>query len=88
MTSQSSATGVLATSYVNDAAHGGSLVSVLINTTASAQAVKLAVSGRPAPTKITLTRTDRVNHHADAGAPAAGGLILLPPRSVTTVAGE
>jgi hypothetical protein len=88
VTSASSAPDVLATSYVNDAAHGGALVSVLINTASSARAVRLAVSGRPAPTRITLTRTDRVNHDADIGAPAAGGLILLPARSITAVVGE
>jgi hypothetical protein len=79
---------VLATSYVNDAAHGGALVSVLINTADSARAVRLAVGGRPAPAHISLTRTDRVNRHADVGAPPSGGLILLPPKSVTTVVGE
>jgi O-glycosyl hydrolase len=88
VSSECTAPGVLATSYVNDAAHGGALVSVLINTADSAQAVKLAVNGRPAPARLSLTRTDRVNRHADVSAPPSGGLILLPPKSVTTVVGE
>ena len=85
VTSTSSAPDVLATSYVNDAAHGGSLVSVLINTADSARVVRLAVSGRAAPAHISLTRTDRVNRHADVSGPGPGGIILLPPKSVTTV---
>ena len=62
---------MLATSYVNDAAHGGTLACVLINTADAARAVKLDVKGQPAPAGVTLSRTDRVNHHADVGAPAA-----------------
>ncbi len=83
VTSTSSAPDVLATSYVNDAAHGGALVCVLINTADAARAVRLTVSGRTAPARLRLTRTDRVDHDADAGSAAPGDLILLPPASVT-----
>ncbi len=83
VTSTSSAPDVLATSYVNDDAHGGALVCVLINTADSARAVRLTVSGGPAPARFRLTRTDRVDHDADAGSAAPGDLVLLPPASVT-----
>jgi O-glycosyl hydrolase len=88
VTSTSSVADVLATSYVNDAAHGGALASVLINTASSARTVRLAVKGRPAPSRVTLTRTDRVNHDADIGGMAAGDVLVLPPSSVTTVVQE
>ncbi len=88
VTSTSSSPDVLATSYVNDAAHGGSLVCVLINTADAARSVRLGISGRPAPSRIAITRTDRVDHDADGGSPASDGLILLPPGSVTVIFGQ
>ncbi len=76
---------VLATSYVNDAEHGGGLVTVLINNADKARAVRLSVAGRPVGDEVRMLRTDRVRRRADGGTVAADGLVLLPARSVTTV---
>jgi O-glycosyl hydrolase len=88
VTSAASDPGVLATSYVNDAAHGGGVVSVLVNNSDQARAVRLAVSGREAPASWVATRTDRVRRREEAGEVPADGIILLPPRSVTTAVGR
>ncbi|MFO7955880.1 MAG: glycoside hydrolase family 30 beta sandwich domain-containing protein [Candidatus Brocadiia bacterium] len=86
--STSSSEDVLVTSYVKDADHGGGVATVLINESESARAVRLSVSGRPAPRTLDVSRSDRVRRHDEAGRQPADDLILLPPRSITTVVGE
>ncbi len=85
VTSTSSDREVLVTSYVNDADHGGNLVSVLINRSGSAKAVRLNVQGGAVTGRLLVTRTDRVSRGATVGQVAASDLVLLPAKSVTTV---
>jgi glucuronoarabinoxylan endo-1,4-beta-xylanase len=76
---------VLATAYLNDAAHGGKLACVLINRADAARAVRLKIGAPKSGAKLAVSRTDRVSRRAAAGVPEAGGVVLLPPRSVSTV---
>ena len=88
VTSASSDGQVLATSYVNDAEHGGGLVTVLINNGDTAKAVRLSARGGPRHRRLAVTSTDPVRRHEERGTVNADALILLPPESVTSLVGE
>lgn len=76
---------VLATSYVLDEDDGGNVVSVLINRSDSGKALRVFTRGTPDVARWTVVTTDAVRHQETMGTVAAGGLVLLPPQSVTTI---
>lgn len=76
------------TSYVNGPAHGGNLVSVLTNESATVQRIKLTLAGGFLPPVFRMYRTDAKANRLDEGSFPANGVIFLPPRSVVTLVGE
>lgn len=74
---------VFVTSYRNDRAHGGSLVSVLTNHGPTPAAVAVQVAGAAAQGSVTTTDA----HRHGAGMPdlVKGHVLLLPAGSVTTL---
>jgi O-glycosyl hydrolase len=77
--------GVFATSYLNDARHGGKLVSVLTNHNPSPAILSLSTSNKSEVASWEVVTTDPVRHGAEMGVVKSGEALLLPPSSVTTV---
>ena len=72
------------TSYLNDAKHGGKLVSILTNRTTMPTVVQLSVPARHVTGWQVIT-SDAVRRGAVIGNLKAGASLLLPPNSITTV---
>ncbi len=80
---------LLVTSYRNDAAHGGKDVTVLTNQQNTHFVIKLAAAtGGALPAAYQITRTDAKSRHVALGVLASDDLLILPPRSVTTLVGQ
>ena len=72
------------TSFLNDAKHGGKLVSIITNRTATPAVIQLATVNRHVTAWQVIT-TDPIRHGEEMGEHHAGEMLLLPPNSVTTV---
>jgi len=84
VSSTSSELSVFATSYLNDAKHGGKLVSVITNHKDTPALQRIAVSGH-AVSGWQVVTTDAVRHGVVTGELKAGDILLLPPNSITTL---
>ena len=72
------------TSFLNDAQHGGELVSVITNRALIPAVLQFTVPGHEEANWRIIT-TDPVRHCADMGILKHGDPLLLPPNSVTTL---
>jgi len=84
VSSSSSEASVFTTSYLNDAKHGGKLVSVITNHKDTPALQRIQVSGHSVASWQVVT-TDPVRHGVVTGVLKAGAVLLLPPNSVTTL---
>ena len=76
---------VFATSFINDAENGGSLVSVLVNNGSEPRTVRLSSLAGELPESFVVTRTDEKTKHGSVGVVSSSDLLILPPESVTSL---
>jgi len=84
MATTSAKSEVLVTTFLNDQAHGGKLVSVLVNPCDKAQAVALTIPGHPVKSWQVVS-TDPIRLGNAMPDSAGEQLVLLPEGSITTL---